>query len=303
MTENREETAMVDRMLEQMAQETPEMPADFHARWTQAIREEAGDQSRTEKHREGRRQLRYILSAAAVFVFLIGGTLLTRSMNRTDSVNGAAVTVAPATEDGVGEAAPADPDIRAAEQENAEAPGLDVPDPQEPAMYAAMEEDAGTAAEAPLAEAPAAAAEVWGAAQSAKSASQDSVKAAGNAAMIDRTDLASTSASEADSVSAWASEADMAMAPEMESAMEEYEEEAEAEEYAEETAAPTATPTAEPTAEPTAAPAEESEFVSFLRDFGIFTLKTLAVAAVIAVLFFGGKAVYQAARKRKNGKG
>ena len=99
MTENRENTAALDRMLEQMARETPEMPADFHARWTEAIRAEAGEAPRTEtgKHREGRRQLRYILSAAAVFIFLIGGTLLTRSMNQTDLVNKpAAVTAAPA---------------------------------------------------------------------------------------------------------------------------------------------------------------------------------------------------------------
>ena len=57
MTENRENTAALDRMLEQMARETPEMPADFHARWTEAIRAEAGEAPRTEtgKHREGRR--------------------------------------------------------------------------------------------------------------------------------------------------------------------------------------------------------------------------------------------------------
>ncbi|MER2183473.1 MAG: hypothetical protein ABTA22_08105, partial [Clostridia bacterium] len=95
MTENRENTAALDRMLEQMARETPEMPADFHARWTEAIRAEAGEAPRTEtgKHREGRRQLRYILSAAAVFIFLIGGTLLTRSMNQTDLVNKPAAVV------------------------------------------------------------------------------------------------------------------------------------------------------------------------------------------------------------------
>ena len=95
MTENRENTAALDRMLEQMARETPEMPADFHARWTETIRAEAGEAPRTEtgKHREGRRQLRYILSAAAVFIFLIGGTLLTRSMNQTDLVNKPAAVV------------------------------------------------------------------------------------------------------------------------------------------------------------------------------------------------------------------
>ena len=138
MTENREDLAALDRMLEQMAQDTPEMPADFHARWTEAIRAEAGEQPRTEseEHREGRRQLRYILSAAAVFIFLIGGTLLTRSMNQTNAANNAAVTWVPAAEEDA--AAPAveeaeetalmRPEIQARAQLDAEAPGQDFPD-------------------------------------------------------------------------------------------------------------------------------------------------------------------------------
>ena len=41
------------------------MPADFHARWTEQIRKE----QQTHPRRERRRQLHYILSAAALFVF------------------------------------------------------------------------------------------------------------------------------------------------------------------------------------------------------------------------------------------
>ena len=40
--ERNEEMLELDQMLAQMAQETPEMPADFHARWTEAVRAEAG---------------------------------------------------------------------------------------------------------------------------------------------------------------------------------------------------------------------------------------------------------------------
>ena len=75
--ERKDELTELDLELERMAQETPEMPDDFHARWTEAVRAEA-DRSR-QKEAGKPRQWRYILSAAAVFVFLIGGTLLTRS--------------------------------------------------------------------------------------------------------------------------------------------------------------------------------------------------------------------------------
>lgn len=73
-----EEQAALDRELAQMALDAPEMPDDFHARWTEQIRAEA-EKNRGGSRRESRRQWRYILSAAAVFVFLIGGTLLTRN--------------------------------------------------------------------------------------------------------------------------------------------------------------------------------------------------------------------------------
>ena len=284
MTENRENTAALDRMLEQMARETPEMPADFHARWTEAIRAEAGEAPRTEtgKHREGRRQLRYILSAAAVFIFLIGGTLLTRSMNQTDLVNKpAAVTAAPA------------------EKTDAAVPAM-----EEANDYAAMAVPEAETDSAPLM-----------AASSAKSASNESsVKAGGGAAMNAEADMAVGAVMESNMAATdsreYAEEADMAMEDaEEENALQM------AAPTATETAAPTATavptataapttePTLAPTAEPTAAPAAESEFVSFLKDLGSFTLKTLAVAAAAAALAFGAAAIHKALKKRGQKKG
>ena len=284
MTENRENTAALDRMLEQMARETPEMPADFHARWTEAIRAEAGEAPRTEtgKHREGRRQLRYILSAAAVFIFLIGGTLLTRSMNQTDLVNKpAAVTAAPA------------------EKTDAAVPAM-----EEANDYAAMTVPEAETDSAPLM-----------AASSAKSASNESsVKAGGGAAMNAEADMAVGAVMESNMAATdsreYAEEADMAVEDaEEENALQM------AVPTATETAAPTATavptataapttePTLAPTAEPTAAPAAESEFVSFLKDLGSFTLKTLAVAAAAAALAFGAAAIHKALKKRGQKKG
>ena len=72
----------LDLELKQMAEETPEVPADFHARWTQAVREEAetgrreeapAEEDRTEQRKaDARRQRRYLISAAAAFIMVIG---------------------------------------------------------------------------------------------------------------------------------------------------------------------------------------------------------------------------------------
>jgi len=301
VTENREDSAMLDRMLEQMAQETPEMPADFHTRWTEAIRAEAGEEIPTEKHREGRRQLRYILSAAAVFIFLIGGTLLTRSMNQTDPVNSPAVTLVPAAKEDAAVPAVEEadktafmrPEIHAGMQFN----GSDTVYAAEDAnTFAAVEEPVGTAEDSAA----------FMAASSKKSASSDSAKAAGGAAVNTEADMAMGAAMETYESREYAEEADMAM---------EYAEEEEALLAAASTAVPTATatmtatvaptvePTAAPTVAPTAAPAAESEFVSFLKDLGIFTLKTLAVAAAAAALAFGVAAIHKALKKQEKRKG
>ena len=78
----------LDRELAQMAEETPEVPADFHEKWVRAIREDVSarnenrDQSNyTEEKRKPavRRQLRYLLSAAAAFVVLIGGVIIAKN--------------------------------------------------------------------------------------------------------------------------------------------------------------------------------------------------------------------------------
>ena len=72
----------LDEELARMAEETPEVPADFHDNWTKMIREEAAagkPETTAEKSRKGRGQLRYILSAAAAFVVLIGGVVLARN--------------------------------------------------------------------------------------------------------------------------------------------------------------------------------------------------------------------------------
>ena len=284
MTENRENTAALDRMLEQMAREAPEMPADFHARWTEAIRAEAGEAPRTEtgKHREGRRQLRYILSAAAVFIFLIGGTLLTRSMNQTDLVNKPAAVVPAEKTDAAVTA------IEKTDETGAVRPeiqtGAAVQSNDMDAVQIAEDANAFAAMEAPAAEADSGA---LMAASSAKSASNESsVKAGGGAAMNAEADMAVGTAMDTYAARDYAEEADRAV-----------------EDAEEEEALPTTEPTLAPTAEPTAAPAAESEFVSFLKDLGSFTLKTLAVAAAAAALAFGAAAIHKALKKRGQKKG
>ena len=232
--ERNEEMLELDQMLAQMAQETPEMPADFHARWTEAVRAEAG-QKKTEKQQDSRRQWRYILSAAAAFVFLIGGTLLTRSMDQKDRTNKVAVTenTGNTVSDKDGEE-----DLFMAVNEAAEEAETDMAEP----MAAAVRPNEAVAA------------------MGAKAAGQ------ANAAM--------------------------------DAAMEEAAEEAPAEDAGAEKAAE------EPAAEPAGAqqeekeePAQESEFVSFLKDLGIFTLKALAAAAVIAAAVFGVKAFRKTRKK------
>ena len=63
----------IDRLLEEMAETAPEVPADFHDRWMNAVREEAGKQKAPVS------QWPKILSVAAAFVLLIGGVILVRT--------------------------------------------------------------------------------------------------------------------------------------------------------------------------------------------------------------------------------
>ena len=71
----------LDAELAKMAGEAPEVPEDFHENWTRMIREEAaaGRPAAAAKPRKGRGQLRYILSAAAAFVILVGGVVIARN--------------------------------------------------------------------------------------------------------------------------------------------------------------------------------------------------------------------------------
>ena len=259
--EKNEERIDLDRMLAEMAQETPEMPADFHARWTEAVRAEAG-QAKTEKKQDGHRQWRYILSAAAVFVFLIGGTLLTRGMDQKDGRNNTAVTVntvSPSTEAAPAAAAAAGTSLHGSEGDTA----------GEADLFTAMNEAAEKAEE--------------GAASAVDSAEP----------------LAGVLSANSEKKAAAAKEAPAA---EPEAAPEADMEETIAEDTGAfmEEAAPEMT--AEPAAalpEETAEPAQESGFVSFLKDLGVFTLKTLAVAAAAAALAFGVAAVHKALKKSK----
>ena len=73
----------LDAVLEQMADEVPPMPADFHDKWMSAIRAEAKQEApaaedRKEKKIVSMNRWTRILSVAAAFVFLIGGTVLYR---------------------------------------------------------------------------------------------------------------------------------------------------------------------------------------------------------------------------------
>ena len=81
--------AGLDAALAQMAEEVPPMPADFHDRWMNAVRAEAEKaQGEPEKEKTRNRAVSIvrwtrILSVAAAFVFLIGGTLLYRNARKT----------------------------------------------------------------------------------------------------------------------------------------------------------------------------------------------------------------------------
>ena len=82
--------AELDTVLAQMADEVPPMPADFHDRWMNAVRADAQNAVSREGSAPDRTVIparwTRIFSIAAVFVFLIGGTLLFRSTKKSMSV-------------------------------------------------------------------------------------------------------------------------------------------------------------------------------------------------------------------------
>ena len=286
--------AELDAALAQMAEEVPPMPADFHDRWMNAVRAEAGSTAPAEepapKHTLSIVRWTRILSVAAVFVFLIGGTLLYRNSKKSLS---SPVSFEAKKQDAVETAVePATELVAGAVMETAEeAEEAAVEEPLMMESYmqaAAVDGAAGVPADA-------------------EAEDREALKAAGavqNAFTAAPKEAAETDAEEAD----YAMEA----AYEEESAME-----AAAYEAAEEAAmpaptkaltpAPTAAPTASPTVEPTAVPTVEPEpeqtgFLpaagAFFTDMGDFLLAALPYLLVLAVPAVTALVI----RRRKNKK-
>lgn len=258
--------AELDAALARMAEEVPPMPADFHSRWMNAVRAEAEDIASAEEpvQKQTLSLVRWtrILSIAAVFVFLIGGTLLYRNSKKS-----------------LTSSAPVAMEKREAAEADA----------------GAVTEDADEAAaeEPPMIEAYMQAAAVAGAAADAGTEDRQALKAAG---AVQNSYAAASKAEQAEAEEAAAEETDYAM----EAA--EYEEEpamyAVAYEAAEEAALPeptealtpeptaalTAVPTAEPTAEPEPEPAGFLPAAgAFFTDMGDFLLAALPYLLVLAV--------------------
>jgi len=286
--------AELDAALAQMAEEVPPMPADFHDRWMNAVRAEAGSTAPAEepapKHTLSIVRWTRILSVAAIFVFLIGGTLLYRNSKKSlsspvsfeaEKQDTVETAVEPATELAAGAV------METAEE--AEEAAAEEPLMMESYMQAAAVDGAA------------------GVPADAEAEDREALKAAGavqNAFTIAPKEAAETDAEEAD----YAMEA----AYEEESAME-----AAAYEAAEEAAmpaptkaltpAPTAAPTASPTVEPTAVPTVEPEpeqtgFLpaagAFFTDMGDFLLAALPYLLVLAVPAVTALVI----RRRKNKK-
>ena len=321
MKENRDDPAMPDRILEVMARETPDMPADFHARWTEAIREEAKQQQKTAKQQESRRQWRYVLSAAAVFVFLIGGTLLTRASEPKAQPRMQEIAVEAAAPAAKNEAATA---IRESQYINTDAAkdafasmaypaagasyeAAEVNDEVTEADYAEAGPYYGSAEmEDEVTEADYAAAEV----SDAEAADYAAAGAEGENAGSRK---AAEEAAEGRAKAYTGVSAAMAMPTEAVAASPMKTEDPTATPTEAPTASPTASPTVAATAVKTEVPTEESAaapaeaygegsgFVSFLKDLGIFTLKAAGAAAAGVLLGLGIAAIWKKRKNRQKG--
>ena len=78
----------LDALLDQMAEDVPPMPADFHDNWMSAVRAEAKQDVPVKEEKEEKKPISIvrwtrILSVAAMFVFLVGGTFLYRNTKGT----------------------------------------------------------------------------------------------------------------------------------------------------------------------------------------------------------------------------
>ena len=249
-------------ILEQMAEEVPPMPADFHARWMNAVRAEAKDNAPAAEDTTQRKtvslvRLTRILSVAAAFVFLVGGTLLWRSTKQSLSASVPAekqeAAALPAAEEPVVMAAGM---VDAEEEPAVMAAGMADAEEEPAAVYFAAEEAAKEAEESELSM------------KAAGTAVNSFAAASGQAAGAVMAEEAEEEASEADYAMEAVFDAEPA-APEP-------------------TAAPTAVPTAAPTAAPTEAPEPENAgFLqaagAFFTDMGDFLLAALPYLLVLAV--------------------
>lgn len=249
--------AGLDEALAQMAEEVPPMPADFHDRWMSAVRAEA-EKEKTETEEKPRDKtgvlVRWtrILSAAAAFVFLIGGTLLYRSTKKSlsDPENaikqGTVIAAETAEEAAVYEAADEAPAVAA-----------------EPVLYAAVQADAGDADAAENSMMAGGAALNLFAAAPREAASEKTAAAAS-------ADYAANAAEDAAEYESEAYEAEAFM-----------EEADEAPEIPEPTAAPTEAPESASGPEPT--PGFLQQAGAFFTDMGDFLLAALPYLLVLAV--------------------
>ena len=308
--------ADIDAELGRMAEETPEMPDSFHSAWTAAVRAEAQAAGKTvnagttRKKGEAKRQWRYILSAAAVFVFLITGTVITR-MDRNNARNNRNIKpqvsvervteVPPGVEAaGAGTEGEAMPFSSAAEEEPAEAAGSamdemsaaeeeiiadgDVPIFDESMSMAAEDEAWGDAEEEESEEAEAPAEDsAWESAYEAKEEAAPDMNVNG-------------------AVPAEAMKAESAPMAEA-TAMPMPERTEEPPLTADEPApmVPAAYQTAEEEQEEQAEEADEEDregFAGFMKDFGAFTLKALPWLAGAAVLILIVALIRRKAKKK-----
>ena len=258
----------LDRELARMAEETPEMPDDFHSRWTEQIRAEAGKTAG--KAPAARRQWRYILSAAAVFVFLIGGTLLTRNQGKVATQNKPERTESAAAGSGEADAGTVyNSMVYSMEPEaGTNALAVETAEPAEAAVYMDdMEEAAETEASAGMAE-PAA---IGKTAVTVETAVGEDSAADSFAGAAEKTAAKSAGGEPAPAQT-------MMPSPVPEQAPEEDAEPGTAESQGE----------------------ADGGFAGFLKDLGIFTLKALAVAAGAAALALLAAAISRGIRKKKS---
>ena len=275
--------AELDAALAQMAEEVPPVPADFHDRWMSAVRAEAkgsapaAEEPAPKNHTVSVMRWTRILSVAAAFVFLIGGTLLYRNSRKSlssvpyaaEKREAAVSAAAPAaTEDGAVPAAGEAQAVPAAEEETAAAEedtayALKAEGAVQNGFAASAKNDAGFAGEAAYEAA-------YDAAYEADCAAEEEYAA--EAEYAEEAEYAGEAAYEAAPATAAPTEAPAAAL----------------------TAAPTAALTAAPTAAPadTPAPAEEPEaeetgFLpaagAFFTDMGDFLLAALPYLLVLAV--------------------